>query len=552
MTERDRIPVRKKKRRRRRRRLNLVPVCLLLVLILGGLVFLAWQLQNGTMLDPFLKMGDVTIGGISMNGLSKREAKDLLRPIGDSCANEPLRIHILEDTVTLTPEEMGIKPDTDRAVDEAFRNRTTGTVDLLGYLGTDLENITRQLVTSLGERYNQELCQTVSAISGSRPNLSVPPVENEPGQVLTVTLGKPEYGLDTQDLYVRILLGYLSGNLEITALCRELEPSVPDLEALHAQSYVAPVDAVLDSETFEVTPESWGYGFDLESAKAQLAEAEYGQTLTIPFARIQPAQTAESVGGHLFRDILGSVKTPYKGADSNNRNTNLALACAAINGLVLMPGETFSYNDTLGERTAAKGYKAAPSYEGGLTVDTLGGGICQVSSTLYYCTLFADLETVRRYNHGYVSDYIDPGMDATVTWGGADFKFRNNTANPIRIEAWRADGYVNVVIYGTDDRDYYVKMDYEVISTKGYDTVYQEMTADNEQGYKDGDTIVTPYRGMTAKAYKEKYSKATNELISREEESHNIYKKRDWVICKIVEATTAPEAAPGENETPLD
>ena len=77
-------------------------------------------------------------------------------------------------------------------------------------------------------------------------------------------------------------------------------------------------------------------------------------------------------------------------------------------------------------------------------MDTLGGGICQISSTLYYSTLFADLEIVRRYNHGYVSDYIDPGMDATVTWGGADFRFKNNTDYPIRIEAWRADGYVNV------------------------------------------------------------------------------------------------------------
>lgn len=549
MSEKDRIPVRKK-RRRRRRRLNLAPVCLLLVLILGGLVFLAWQLQRGTMLDSVLKMGDVTIGGISMKGLSKAEAKEALRPIGESCAQNPLQIHILEDTVTLTPEEMALRPDTDAAVDDAFRSHAAGTVDLLPYLGVDADNI-RQLAQQLGEKYNQELSQTVSAISGSRPDLTAAPTENEAQQVLTVTLGKPEYGLDTETLYQQILEAYLTGKLQITALCRELEPSVPDLEALYRETFVAPVDAVMDGKTFVVTPEVWGYGFDLEAAQNALSEADYGQTVNIPFARIQPEITAEALGGHLFRDVLGSAKTPYKGGDTNNRNTNLALACEAINGLVLLPGETFSYNDTLGERTAAKGYKPAPSYEGGLTVDTLGGGICQVSSTLYYSTLFADLEIVKRYNHGYVSDYIDPGMDATVTWGGADFKFRNDTAYPIRIEAWRADGYVNVMIYGTDERDYYVKMTYDVISTTGYDTVYQEMTADNEQGYKDGDTIVTPYRGMTARAYKEKYSKATNELISREEESYNIYKKRDWVVCKIVEATTAPEGTVGENETPL-
>jgi vancomycin resistance protein YoaR len=297
------------------------------------------------------------------------------------------------------------------------------------------------------------------------------------------------------------------------------------------------MNAAMDPDTFEVTPETYGYHFDLDAAKASLAQAEFGDTLEFPFSRITPDVTAQSLSSKLFCDILGSAKTPYKGKDSNNRNTNLAIACDAINGLVLLPGESFSYNDTLGERTADKGYKEAPSYVGGLTVDTLGGGICQVSSTLYYSTLFADMEILERHNHGYVSDYIDKGMDATVTWDGADFRFANNTNYPIRIEAWRADGYVNVQIVGTDERDYYIKMTYQVVESTPYDTVYEEMEADNEKGYKDGDVIVTPYRGYVVKAYKEKYSKATDELISKELESYNVYKKRDMVICRIVEST---------------
>ena len=124
---------------------------------------------------------------------------------------------------------------------------------------------------------------------------------------------------------------------------------------------VAPVDAVMDEKTFVVTPDVWGYGFDLEAAKAAVAELGFGESLTIHLARIEADQTAQEVGGHLFRDVLGEARTPYKGADDNDRNTNLALACAAINGVILMPGETFSYNETLGERTAAKGYRPAPS-----------------------------------------------------------------------------------------------------------------------------------------------------------------------------------------------
>ena len=546
----------RKKRHKKRRRINLIPVCLLLSLILAGLVFVAWQMGSGTALDALLKMENVTIAGISMEGLSKQDAKAVLRPIGEACSNTPLVIHIQDDTHSFTPQDLALRPDTDKAVDEAWRNRTTGTVDLLPYLGVDTQMI-RQLVDSLAQRYNQDFVRSEVSVTGNQPDLDADPVENEPNQMLNVTMGVPQFGLDTENLYAQILKGFLTGHLEITAQYRELLPEIPDLTSLWQQTYVAPLDAVMNEKTFEVTPDIWGYGFDLEAATEAVAALAYGQSLSIPFARIQADNTAEEVGGHLYRDVLGEAKTPYKGEDSNNRNTNLALACEAINGVVLLPGETFSYNNTLGERTAAKGYKPAPSYEAGLTVDTLGGGICQVSSTLYYSTLFADLEIVRRYNHGYVSDYIDPGMDATVTWGGADFKFKNNTAYPIRIEAWREDGFVNVKIFGTDDRDYYVKMTYKVLSTTGYKKVYREMTADNEWGYVDGDTIVTPYQGMTARAYKEKYSKATNALISKTEESYNVYNSRDWVLCKIVEATTAPtettspdEPTLGENELP--
>ena len=541
----------RKKKKRRRRRVNLAPLCLLLALILAGLVFLAVQMKSGTMLDPWLPMGDVTMGGISMQGMTKAQAKEALRPLGEACASQKLVIHVQEDTHSFTAQDMGLSPNTDQAVEDAWRSRAAGYVDLLPYLGVDPQRIS-QLTQSLAERYNRELSRTEVSVSGSRPDLTADPADTETGQALHITMGKPYFGLDTEDLYAQILKGYLTGNLEITARYREIEPTVPDLETLWQQTYVAPVDAVMDEKTFQVTPDIWGYGFSLEEAQEAAARLEYGQSVTVTFARIRAEKTAQDVGGHLFRDVLGEARTPYKGSDDNNRNTNLALACDAINGVVLMPGETFSYNDTLGERTAKKGYKPAPSYEGGLTVDTLGGGICQISSTLYYSTLFADLEIVRRYNHGYVSDYIDPGMDATVTWGGADFRFKNNTDYPIRIEAWRSDGFVNVKIWGTDVRDYYVKMTYKILSTTGYSKVYQEMTAGNKEGYQDGDTIVTPYEGMKVRAYKEKYSKETNELISKTEESYNEYKKRDWVVCKIVSETTAPtEEGPGENETPV-
>ena len=297
-------------------------------------------------------------------------------------------------------------------------------------------------------------------------------------------------------------------------------------------------------EKFTIQPESYGYGFDVEDATAKLGMLPYGETISIPFTRIPAQVTAEALLSTLYTDVLGEFQTPYQGDDDNNRNTNLAVACAAINNVILLPGEEFSYNATLGERTEAAGYKPAGSYVNGLTVDTLGGGICQVSSTLYYCTLLADLKIIERWPHGFISNYTDPGMDASVSWPNADLHFANNTGYPIKIEAYRADGNVTVRILGTDTKDYYVEMHYKITSTDPYEIIYEEYPPDNEKGYYDGQVLISPYSGYNVLAYKHKYSKADGSLISTSLESTNAYSRRDCVIVKIVESTTPEETTP--------
>lgn len=508
-------------------------VVLVFILALGGLFLLT--ANYGTLLDGILKMKPVTIGGIDMGGMTKAEAKQALSDLSDRLCSESMVIEVLDSRLELSPAYTQIQPDAEKAVNAALREGASGSFDWIPYLNLNTETV-RSAVDSLGKQYNTSLSQTVTDITGECPSLEANAVPSEQGMVLSITIGSPEYGLDTDALYQQVLDAYNNGVLHVTGACSELQPEMPDLDAIYAQTYIAPVDAVMDPKTFEVSSDLYGYHFDLEDAKAQLAAAEYGQTLEFSFRKITPTVTAAELSSRLFCDVLGSAQTPYKGKDTNNRNTNIAVACEAINGLVLLPGETFSYNDTLGERTAEAGYKEAPSYVGGLTVDTLGGGICQVSSTLYYSTLFADLEIVERHNHGYVSDYIGKGMDATVTWEGADFRFTNNTNFPIRIEAWRADGYVNIKIIGTDERDYYVKMSYKVREFTPFETVYEEYPPDNPKGYKDGQEIVTPYNGYIVQTYKEKYSKETDELLEKEKWTYDVYKKRDQVICKIVDA----------------
>ncbi len=511
-------------------------ISLVLVLALCGLFLLA--ANYSTLLDGVLKMKNVSIGGISMEGMTKADAKDALSELSEQLRTKNMLVRILDTVLELSPVFTEIQPDAGKAVDAAFRKGATGTFDWTEYLQLNTDAV-KEAISSLGDQYNTNFSQTVTTITGEIPPLEADAESTGQGLVLSITLGSPEYGLDVDALYQQVLGAYNEGVLDVSGTCSQLMPEIPDLDALYAQNYIAPVDAVMDPKTFEVSPDSFGYHFPLDSAKEQLAAAKYGDTLEIPFNKISPTVTAAALSSKLFCDVLGSAQTPYKGKDTNNRNTNLAIACEAINNLVLLPGETFSYNDTLGERTADKGYKEAPSYVGGLTVDTLGGGICQISSTLYYCTLFADLKIDERHNHGYVSDYIPKGMDATVTWDGADFRFTNSTDYPIRIEAWRADGYVNVRIIGTDQRDYYVKMSYSVRESTPYETVYEEYPPDNPKGYTDGQEIVTPYRGYVVQTYKEKYSKATDELLSKDKWTYDVYKKRDQVICKIVDAPSA-------------
>ena len=489
----------------------------------------------GSWFDSFLPMGNVSIAGVDVSGMTKQQAKQAVQQaITGTYTETPMEIQVLDTITTLRPEDTAIAPNMDAAVNAAFRRRATGTFDLYPYLNMD-EAVIRQTLDTLGTTFNSNLQQTVCAVEGQKQ-------ESATGMWLKITLGVPGYGLDTDALAARLREAYNGNTFHTEVPCTVIAPEQPDLQALFDEHCTAPVDAVMDPKTFEITAGTDGYGFDMEQATQALAVAAPGDSLTFPFKALTPEVTADALAATLYCDVLGTCKTPYSGSDNNSRNTNLRLACEAINGKVILPGEIFTYNHTLGERTAAAGYKPAPSYDkNGRTVDTYGGGICQVSTNLYYCTLLADLEIVERWHHGYVPAYITWGMDASVSWNSGDFRFKNNTNYPIRIEAHRADGYVYVQLLGTDEKDYYIKMESVTLSTKKYETVYEQHAPDNKYGYKDGQELVSPYTGYKVNAYKCKYSKATDELISRELESVNNYSKRDRLLVKIVDPSKETE-----------
>lgn len=199
-----------------------------------------------------------------------------------------------------------------------------------------------------------------------------------------------------------------------------------------------------------VTDSSIGVVFDMDAALKIMSEhTEDNETFIIPCEVKKPRHTKEELEAALFRDTLGSYKTNFS-SSSANRASNINLATGSINGTILMPGEVFSFNGTVGKRTTARGYKTAGAYVAGETVDQIGGGICQVSSTLYNTVLLSNLEITERRSHQMTVSYVPMGRDATVNWGTTDFKFKNNTEYPIKVVGTINGRNVTISIVGTE------------------------------------------------------------------------------------------------------
>lgn len=528
-------------------------------------------LNDGTQ-DNGLILNNVSIGGVDVSGMTPKQAADALHRATDlTFSVEDMVIQLPDTTIRLSPQDTGAKLNVDAAVEAAYNYGRVGTeaekqqakaqtlvgvhnIALLPYLELNTAYI-RQVLNDYSATLDSSYSPSTYVLEGEKPVLEGELFdENAPCQTLVLTTGTPGQHLEMEDVYNDVLDAYSFNQFFVTveSLSTSDLPKDLNLDAIFEEYCTEPVDAVMNMETFEVTYELYGYTFDLEAAREKLATAGYGQTIEIPMTYLVPEVLGKDLAEMLYRDVLGSCQTPH--TSDTNRNTNLKLACKAINGYVLYPGDVFDYNKIVGQRTEAAGYKPAGAYSNGETVQEVGGGICQVSSTLYYSALIADLDIVTRKNHSYLSSYIDPGMDATVSWGGPEFRFRNSTNYPVRVVAEVSGGYVKIQLVGTDEKDYYVEMKYKFTSTEKFDTVTKEYEFDNEEGYKDGDIVQTGIDGKTVKTYKCKYDKKTGKLLSETLEATSTYKRRDQVVAVVKPeptepSTEAPTEAPTEEPT---
>lgn len=446
---------------------------------------------------------DMIISGIDVGGMTEEKATQVLtKALPHTFMDQNMVISYSGKTLELTPEVTQVHWDIAAAVEKAMKGASNEIQAALVVDKTEIRNQLNAFFRNFGGIYSP----SGYWLEGSSPNLN-----NKSGECQTLILVPGSRGLpiDIDELISKIITSYKESkfSIELEDAGEVQEPKELNLDEIYNQVIVEPVNPDLNRKTLEIIPGKFGFAFDKDSAAKALKEAMPGEVIRIPMLFTDPTLPIDEVW---FLDTLGYCKTEY--TDNEDRNENLRLACSKLNGVILQPDEVLSYNQTLGERTREAGYKPAPAYSGVDLVNEIGGGICQVSSTLYLSSLFAELGIVERKNHGFPANYIPLGLDATVNWGTTDLKIRNDYELPVKILAELEDGFVKVKIMGVDQRDHYVKMEYRV---------------DDHPSY--------------AAAYKCLYDKETDEEISRSLNHTSIYLEDVWCWPGHIQSATDDE-----------
>ena len=500
----------------------------LLAVAAGGWFGLcAWVQDNGQLLPGAVAVDD---RGETVADLGKLTREDALAVVSREMDQrlDTRRLTLLYgdgQRLELTGELLACSPEA--AVDVGFAAKQSAPFWKLAalWLGlaqepTDL-SLSAAAFTPEGEEQVRRMIQIIAS------ELYVPPVDftYELGEEsVSVTPGTDGQELDADALLAQVEEALAQGKSELQVAPQVLPGAELSGQVLHELVHVEPKAPGVD-EAGNLTPAVIGLSVNAEEAQAILDAAAPGETVTIPLEYTPPGTNPDE--SMFYKDLLASVTTNMDGVA--NRSFNVNRAAESCNGKVIQPGEVFSYIDTIGDPSARNGYKTSTGYQNGETVAMDGGGVCQVSSSLYYCAVYSNLEIVKRACHAFSTGYIANGLDATIFYPSLDFKFRNNTGFPIKIVAYcegGAWGKLTVQFYGSNPEGIYVETQRYTLSSTPWTTVY-EPDETIERGTTKVD--VTPYTGYEVDVYRCVYD-ADGNLLSRTYENHSRYAKRDKKI----------------------
>ena len=504
--------------------LLLIPLFIFAILV--GILSTVFALINR---DNETIFSGISVQGIDVSNLTIDEAKKKVSSIIGNHISEEISLQHNDFQTVILPEQFGVSFDVDSAVEQAYYIGKSDNLIKNNY--TILSLLLKNYNISPSINYDEDLLNSlIDSINAQLPDRVVNSGYSIDGTNLIITSGKDRILISSSDLKDEILsfLNDISSKNEtINIPVNNVGAEPINLDAIYKDIFKLPVDASYTTNPYVVYPSSNGLDFAISMEEAKAIISNQQDEYTIPLKITYPNVTTNQIGNEAFPDLLSQFSTSFT-SSGYNRSNNIILSSAKLNGLVLMPGEEFSYNQAVGQRTRAAGFREAGAYSNGKVVQEVGGGICQVSSTLYNAVLYANLEIVERTNHYFNPGYVKAGLDATVSWGGPDFRFRNNRNYPIRIVTDTSGKKLKVYIYGlkTDD-DCTVVLDPRYISSVPYKTTYQ-----NDASLATGETrvISSGSNGCKTATYKYVYDK-NGTLISSECISRDTYSPHNKVVA---------------------
>ena len=526
-----------KKEKKKKRSIKKIVISIIIVAIVALLFSTVFALTN---INNNKIISGITINGVDVSGLTQEEAKAKLETIYAEKMNTNIDLKYEEFESELNATLMEVNYDVETAVNEAYSLGRNSNIFVNNYniLGTLVGKRDFHVNMTLNEETTK---QTIEDIGSNLPGILIEPSYSIEEDKLIITRGKEGIVIKTDDLLTQVKemlndIHVTEGVIEIPVETKT--PQDIDIDKIHSEVYKEAQDAYYTKDPFAIYPEVEGIDFDVEKAKETIA-AEVKDEYVIDLIITKPNVTIDQIGTEAFPDQLSTFTTRYDASDTD-RTTNLVLACQKLNGKVIMPGDTFSYNETLGPRTAAAGYKNAKIYESGQVVDGLGGGICQISSTLYNAALMSDMEIVERRNHQFVTSYVKAGRDATVVYGSTDFRFKNTRTYPVKIIASAKNGIATVSIFGIKeaDREYTYSFSTETVSTIPYTTKYVE-----DSSLAAGKEVVKQKgaNGLVTKTYMTK--RLDGKVVSTELLSKDTYSAMQRIVNRGTAQTTSNQSS---------
>lgn len=501
--------------------------------------------------------GGVSCSGVSLSGLTRQEAVEVLNAqvLNTQYPDTSLKVYIDSTLVEFgthnTDAHVVLGTTADQLADQAMQAGREGSffrrVSFLLHhdevqLDADGEGtvyIDRSLIFNTVSKITEELAQS-----------AVPMTVNRVDDTLVFTRPRSGQTIDPAPITELIVRRMEERNFStLTFSPTEIEPVSTSLESVREIYYEAPVNATVTGDKasgYQIQPHQNGIDVDIEPVRDWLENGSMEQgSYTVPMVAIPPELTQEKLNQLLFRNELSRVHTDFS-TSTANRKSNVRLAGSLCNEAILLPGEQFSYNATVGPVNEASGYLLAGAYKNGRLVDSIGGGICQVSSTLYNAVLQADLKIVKRNNHSMTVSYLPTGLDAAVGGSSLDFVFENNRQYPIKIRMWTEKNKLYAAIVGTKDNDVTIRMDRVVI----YDKPFETVTIVNPL-LAPGTSVVTAtgHNAVRVETFRVRLDGNGNE-ISRDFEARSTYRMANREIETGPDVAPAVSADPGTNATP--